>query len=128
MQIFQVIQVTLYNWFDAWDQDKFAGLYDRKGKDRNPTFSDSQQDQIKQWAKQNPQNLKKMVAKAAATFGKSVSKKTIQRVVKVLVLTWHRVRHCSKGRPNPDTYVQKKQELLHFFQKQEAGLIDLTFA
>ena len=65
MRIFQVTRGTLYNWFDAWDQDKFAGLYDRKGKYRNPTFSDSQQEQIKQWVKQNPRNLKKVVAKAA---------------------------------------------------------------
>ena len=44
IQIFQVTRMTLYNWFDTWDQDKFAGLYDRKSKDRNPTFPDSQQE------------------------------------------------------------------------------------
>ena len=123
-----MIRVTLYNWFDAWDQDKFVGLYDRKGRERNPTFSDSQQEQIKQWVKQNLRNLTRVVAKASAIFGKLVSKKTIQRVIKALVLTWRCVHYCLKERPNPGIYVQEKQERLHFSQKRETELIDLAFA
>jgi hypothetical protein len=34
--MFKVDRITIYNWFNQWESRHFAGLYDRKGKGRNP--------------------------------------------------------------------------------------------
>ena len=47
IDIFQVKRATVYNWFNAFEQSWFAGLYDNKAKGRKPTFTPQQQMQIK---------------------------------------------------------------------------------
>ncbi|MBC6473103.1 MAG: helix-turn-helix domain-containing protein, partial [Hormoscilla sp. GM102CHS1] len=32
MKIFKVTLVTIYNWFDAWEEFQLVGLYDLKGR------------------------------------------------------------------------------------------------
>jgi len=44
--IFQVDRVTIYNWFNAWDLRHFAGLYDKKGRGRNPILNSDEKEQI----------------------------------------------------------------------------------
>ena len=44
MNIFDVDIVTIYNWFNAWEELKLVGLYDRKGRGRKPKFNSEQKD------------------------------------------------------------------------------------
>jgi transposase len=43
--IFHGDRITIYHWFNAWEQRGFPGLYDRKGKGRLPIFNVDQKDQ-----------------------------------------------------------------------------------
>ncbi|KJR41962.1 transposase [Candidatus Magnetoovum chiemensis] len=57
----------------------------------------------------------------------SVSKKTVKRILKFLMFSWHRVKKKVKGSPDPAQYQQKKEALDKLKQEDEQGLIDLRF-
>jgi transposase len=78
--IFKVDRITIYNWFNEWERRHFAGLYDRKGKGRNPIFSQDQKEQIRQWVKLHPKNLNNVIELIQEELGLSASKSTIKRV------------------------------------------------
>jgi len=54
MMIFQVSRVTIYNWFDAWE-DLQSGYMIESG--RKPKFNSEQKEQIVRWAKEFPQKI-----------------------------------------------------------------------
>jgi transposase len=109
MRIFPVrSRKTLYNWFDEWDARGFAGLYNRPGRGRKPTFNDEQKAQIKQWAKLYPRALKRIVQKVADTWKIDVSTHTIKRVLKSMQMSWHRFRRVVAGCPDRQEYAQKQ--------------------
>ena len=85
MPIFAVTRKTIHNWFDAWERHRLVGLYDQPGRGRNPTFNDPQKQQIREWAKAHPKNLKAVLAKIKATWDIEVSKTTVKRVLKIPV-------------------------------------------
>lgn len=127
IQIFSVTQITIYNWFNAWDDRGVASLYDRKGKGRKPELTSSQKEQIKAWAKTFPKQLGKIGDLIEENFGLSVSKRTIQRVLKEFNFSWRRIRRKPKGQPDPVEYQLKKQELEVLKEQERQGLIDLYY-
>lgn len=125
--MFDVNRETIYNWFNAFERRRLAGLYDRLGKGRKPTLTDSQQQQVSQWAKQSPKNLKKVVAQVKQAFDIDVSQKTIQRIIKRQSFTFRRIRKEPGKTPDPDDLKQKKAELQQLQVKHEAGVIQLAY-
>jgi len=81
-RIFDKTKRTIYVWLNQWESQHFAGLYDEKGRGRKPKLNDNQRQQIKKWAKEFPKNLKKVVALVRETYGVSVSKRTIKRILR----------------------------------------------
>ena len=71
-RIFNKTELTIYTWLNLWETCHFAGLYDRKGRGRKPKLDDDQQRQVKEWAKEYPKNLKKVVALVREEYGISV--------------------------------------------------------
>ena len=77
------IPKTICNWLKAWENSGLLGLYDRKGRGRKPTFNPKQKQTIKRWVKQNPKQLKTVQKKIELKWNKTVSTKTIKRVIQV---------------------------------------------
>ena len=125
MSMFAVSRGTLTNWLNAWDTSRVIGLYDAPGKGRKPTCTPEQQVQITHWGKAFPKNLHTVLALVKDTFGISVKKRTIQRILKSLRCSWRRIRHRPKGSPDPQEYAQKQAKLETFQQQEDAGEIDL---
>lgn len=125
--IFQVDRVTIYNWFNAWDSRRFAGLYDKKGRGRNPDFNENQKEQIRQWVKLYPKNLNKVLALIEKEFDLSTSKSTIKRILKSYQLSWRRIRKKVKGEPDPEVYQEKKKALDILIEEDKQGIIDLRY-
>jgi transposase len=125
--IFQVDRITIYHWFNAWEQQRFPGLYDRKGQGRPPIFNPEQKDQIRQWIKRYPKNLNKVRALIYDHWGLDVSKQTIKRVLKSFQLIWKRTRRVVKGQPEPVLYQERKQSLEMLIQEDQEGIIDLRY-
>jgi len=61
MEIFQVSRGTIYNWMNDWEEYRLLGLYDCLGRGRKPIFNEIQELQIKEWVKQSPKDLKKVL-------------------------------------------------------------------
>lgn len=125
--IYGVTYMTIYNWFTAWEDRKFAGLYDRPGRGRKPIFSPDQKEQIRQWAKQYPKNLNKIRSMIKETWGKTVSKDTIKRILKSFSMSWHRLRRGLGGQPDPEEYEMKYKALEEMKERDRKGEIDLRY-
>ena len=125
--IFHVNRATIYNWFNAWDARKFAGLYDRSGRGANRKLNSGECMQVKVWGKQFPRQIKKIRALIADQFGKRVSTKTVRRILKGLKMSWRRVRRRVKGRPDVRDYAQKAQQLALLRQQHAQGALDLRY-
>jgi transposase len=108
MTIFAVSRGTITTWLNTWENARFVGLYDAPGKGRKLTFTPDQQAQIKPWGKAFPKNLHKVLVLVKETFGISVKKRTIQRILKSLRCRWRRIRHRPKGTPDPQEEAQKQ--------------------
>ncbi|MEM6612631.1 MAG: helix-turn-helix domain-containing protein, partial [Cyanobacteria bacterium P01_C01_bin.72] len=109
--IFQVSEKTLYNWFNAWESRGLVGLYNRPGRGRQKTFNDQQIEQIKDWAKRYPQQLKRVRQKIKEQWDITVSTKTIKRLLFQVGMSWHRLRRGVFGKPKPQEYNRKKKQL-----------------
>jgi len=127
-EIFSVNRYTIYSWFSAWEQRRFAGLYDALGRGRKPLFSDDEKQTIRHWVDASPKNLKKVCAKVKDQWGKSVSQKTIGRIVKSMSLTWRRIRRCPAGQPCEEEYELKKRELEQLQTQHRAGMLSSSYS
>lgn len=125
--IFQVDRITIYNWFNAWDERHFAGLYDKKGRGRHPSFNADQKEQIREWSKMYPKNLNKILVLVREHFDMEVSKQTIKRVLKSLQFSWRRIRKKVRGEPDPLIYQERKEALDQLIEEDQQGIIDLRY-
>ncbi len=126
-RIFSKTERTIYTWLNLWKACHFVGLYDRKGRGRKPKLDDDQQHQVKEWVKEHPKNLKKVVALVREEYGICVSQRTIKRILRNLGFSWRRIRKKPQGEPDPVEYAEKKAELAELKQQAECGEIDLYY-
>jgi transposase len=82
LAIFSVDRITIYHWFEAWERQHFAGLYDKKGRGRPPKLTEEEQRKAQQYLGQHPRDVKKVVHLIEQETAKRVSTKTIKRLVK----------------------------------------------
>ena len=69
-----------------------AELYSHPGRGRKSSFTPEQKTQIKEWAKESPKNLNGVISKIKETWNIATIKDTIKRILKSLLMNWHRVR------------------------------------
>lgn len=127
MSIFGVTRKTLYNWFNAWEERGVVGLYDRPGRGRKPTLTSVHKEQIREWAKQYPKQLKQILQKVQDEWGIIVSKDTIKRVLKAMRMSWHRLRRVAGGKPQQQEYAEKYKQLEELKQLDAQGEIELYY-
>lgn len=125
--IFNVTRKTIHNWFIGWEQAKLAGLYNEPGRGRKRLFNSEQIAQIREWVKQDPKNLKKVLAQIQKQWGIKASRDTLKRVLKSVGMTWRRVRRVVAGAPDPQEYKDKQAQLDTLKHLDAAGEIDLRY-
>lgn len=126
MAIFAVTRKTIYTWLDAWEQDRLVGLYDRPGRGRKRTFSDAEQQQIRDWAKATPNNLNAVLGKIKEKWKVEVSKTTVKRILKSFSMSWRRLRRTLAKQPDPVEYETQKQQLEVLKRQDEQNELDLN--
>lgn len=127
MNIFQVSYKTIYNWFNRWELEGIVGLYNKPGRGSKPTFNSQQKAKIREWAQQQPRQLKQVAQKIKEEWEISISTKTIKRILKTLSMSWHRMRRGLGGKPNPQEYQEKQGQLEELKRLDEQGEIDLYY-
>lgn len=127
MKIFQVSYKTIYNWFERWESEGMVGLYNQPGRERKSTFDIEQKTKIREWATQEPRQLKKVVQKVKEEWGIKISTRTIKRILKMFYMSWHRMRRGVGGEPNPEEYQRKTEELSELKRQDNDGKINLYY-
>ncbi|MBE9230584.1 IS630 family transposase [Cuspidothrix issatschenkoi LEGE 03284] len=127
IDFFQVSRRTIYNWMNDWEDKRLLGLYNQTGRGRKPTFNEEQKQKIKSWVKLYPKDLKKVLAQIKEEWGITVSKDTIKRVLRSLIMTWRRFQRGLAGEPDPLEYKEKELELTKLKEQEKRGEIDLRY-
>lgn len=127
LEIFQVSYKTIYNWINRWELEGIVGLYNKPGRGCKRIFNLEQESLIREWARQSPRQLKKVLQKIKEEWGITVSTETIKRILKRFSLSWHRMRRDVGGKPDPADYQEKQAQLEELKQLDEQGEIDLYY-
>lgn len=127
MKIFKISRSTIYNYFNAWEDQGLVGLYDKKGRGRKSILNDEQKEMIKKWVKENPKNLDKVNSRIFSEWGIKISSDTIRRILHFLNMSWHRIKRVVPKKPDPLLYKDKKQELSKLKEQFDKGEIDLRY-
>lgn len=87
-EFFEVSRITIYAWFDAWENQGICGLMNKPGQGRksilslqNPVHLKS----VKAAIRKNPQSVKCVVAELESKIGSPMHPETLKRFLKNLV-------------------------------------------
>jgi transposase len=127
MKILKVSRNTIYNWLNNWEKYNLIGLYSQKGRGRKNRLDEEKEEQVKQWIKKYPKNLKIVQSKIKNEWEIEISKETIKRIGKKKGMGWYRLRKRVRGKPEPKLYEQKKEELKELEKQEREGKIDLYY-
>jgi transposase len=126
-QIFRVSQKTIYNWLIKWEKQGLVGLYNQKGRGRKPKLTQAEKEQVRQWVKEEPRNLKKVVARINQEWGKEVNKETVKRIIKKYKMLWKRMKRGLNKSPEAWELEVKIPRLLELKEQDKKGEIDLRY-
>jgi transposase len=84
-EIFSVIPLTIYMWFNRWDQKGIVGILDQKGRGRKAILNPDDHPMIKEKLQANAQKLSLVREALKAELNKEFSEKTLKRFLKRLV-------------------------------------------
>jgi transposase len=126
-KIFSVSYKTMYNWLNRWELEGMVGLYNKPGRGCKRTFNSEQESRIREWARQEPRQLKKVLQKIKEEWGIEVSKETIKRILRRFSLSWQRMRRDVGGEPDPIDYKEKLAQLAEFKRWEDEGKIHLYY-
>jgi len=91
-QFFEVNPITIYGWFDRWEEAGIIGLMNKSGRGRKPILSlqnPTHIESVKTAVKKNAQSIKAMVAELENTLETEMSVDTVKRFLKNLVSPTH---------------------------------------
>ncbi|MCP6763006.1 MAG: helix-turn-helix domain-containing protein, partial [Fischerella sp. CENA71] len=127
MTIFNVSYKTIYNWLNRWESEGMLGLYNKPGRGSKKIFDREQESKIREWARQEPRQLKKVLQKVKSEWNVVVSTDTIKRILKTFSMSWHRMRRDVFGQPDPIEYKEKKEQLSELKRLESEGKINLYY-
>lgn len=84
-EIYQVSRQVIYKWFNKYEKEGISGLYTGKGQGRPAIIRIDNETEIKrveELVEASPQNLKIVVGQIEEEFGRKMSVKTLQRILK----------------------------------------------
>lgn len=127
MIIFGVSRRTLQYWYKKWEEEKLVGLYDQTGRGRKTKLKEEQREQVREWVKQEPKNLKRVIEKIQKEWGVDVSKDTVKRILKKFEMRWKRMKRGVNGEPLSWEYEIKVEKILELKEQEKEGEIDLRY-
>lgn len=127
LKIFNISYKTIYNWINRWESEGMVGLYNKPGRGRKRIFKPEQEAEIREWAKQEPRQLKKTLQKIKSEWDIEVSSETIKRILKKFYMSWHRMRRDVGGKPDPIEYKEKSAQLTELKRLEDEGEINLYY-
>ncbi len=127
VEIFGVSRKTIYNWVSRWEKEGNVGIYNQKGRGRKPLLNKEQEAQVKQWVKEEPKNLKKVVNKVKKEWSIAIHKETIKRILKKFEMRWKRMKRGLGKDPDEWELEVKLPRLNELVKQDKTGEIDLRY-
>ena len=127
MKVFSVSYKTIYNWLNRWESEGIVGLYNKPGRGRKRSFNPEQESRIREWVRQEPRQLKKVLQKIKEEWEIETSTETIKRILRKMSLSWHRMRRDVGVEPDPIKYAEKQAQLEGLKQLEDLGIINLYY-
>ena len=99
--IFDVVDETVYKWFDRFDEEGPSGLYDREREGRPPELDAEDEAEIERVLERSPAEegygfstwtVPLVQSHLKKTRGTDVSRETVRRAMRRLAFTWKRPR------------------------------------
>ncbi len=127
MKIFNISYKTIYNWMNRWESAGIVGVYNKPGRGRKRIFKPEQELKIREWALQEPRQLKKTLQKVKEEWDIEVSTETIKRILRKFYMSWHRMRRDVGGEPKPIEYKEKSAQLTELKRLEDEGKMNLYY-
>ena len=125
--IFSVCRITIYNWFDRWQDLGRAGLTPTPGQGRKSSLASVAQPVLEELVAQYPQNLHAVVSELATQHAVECSKDTLRRHLKKGQWRFTRVRNSLKSKRNPEAFARASTQLAQLRGLAEQGYLDLFY-
>ncbi|MDJ1473608.1 helix-turn-helix domain-containing protein [Xanthocytophaga flava] len=84
-KIFSVLPLTIYMWFNRWEEKGIVGILDQKGRGRKAILNQEDHALIKEKLQANAQKLSLVREELKVSLNKEFSEKTLKRFLKKLV-------------------------------------------
>jgi transposase len=126
-KFYQVDRDTVSIWIENWGTYGIVGLFDEKKSGRPPILNENEQKQAIEFIKDDPKSLKQAVAQIEENVDKSVSTKTLKRILKKAKYIWKRVRTSLKGKRDPEKFKLAKNEIATLIGQQFNYEINLYY-
>lgn len=84
-QVCAVSPITIYGWFNRWQENGIIGLRDKPGRGRKPILAATDFEAVKKRVQENAQQLRLARVALKEEFKREFSEKTLRRYIKNLV-------------------------------------------
>src|SRR5437660_10670619 len=126
-KIYHVDRDTVATWIKKWEKHGEKSLHDQPRSGRPSTLNATEKELAKQYIKEEPRSLKRVVERLAQKTAKRLSISSLKRLAKKARLRWKRVRKSLKSLRDPAAFDRCKRAL-EALQNQEAhGKLDLYY-
>jgi transposase len=125
--IYQVDRDTVSIWIDCWEKYGLVGIFDEFKSGRPTKLTKVEQQKAIEYVQEEPRSLKHTVAKLEGKHGKTVSTKTIKRLLKKGKHVWKRMRTSLFGKKDQGKFEIAQKELELLKQQQINGKINLYY-
>lgn len=125
--IYQVDRDTVSIWIDAWEKYGLVGIFDEPKSGRPTKLTKEEQQKAINYVHEEPRSIKQAVAKIEEIHGKTVSTKTVKRILKKGKQIWKRVRTSLSNKKNKQQFEIAQKEIAELKQKNEQKKITLCY-
>ena len=125
-QICRATRKTVSGWIHHWETDEFDSLLEAPRNGRPLIIQQSDHAEIIDIVKETPRQTKSALQKIKDKFNKTISQKTLKRIIKKK-LHWGRARKSLKSKRDEEQFREAQQDLEILKGADDRGTIDLYY-
>jgi transposase len=126
-EILGVSRDTVCRTLDRWDNHRFDQLADAPRSGAHPLLNSAEVELLLEIARKFPHSLKQVLQKLHEVTGKTISRTTLQKILREAGLTWKRMRKSLKDKRDETKFRKGQVEVQRLEALHDLGEIDLFF-
>jgi len=125
-KICQATRKTVSGWLAEWEKHDFDSLIEKPRSGRKPIIPEDLHEEVIDIVQENPKQIKAAISKIEEKLGKTVSAKTVKRIIKKK-LRWKRARKSLKNKRNEKEFKIAQKDLEMLKEQDNNNVIDLYY-